>query len=98
MPSARNPAEQCQRCGGDNPAWSAPSPLWNAVMRGGSINGEPLFSDMVCATCFMILAEERGIAFLWRVQAQDVRTELETVTPSGRVWNDQEWLWMQPDQ
>ncbi|HJP67272.1 MAG TPA: hypothetical protein VJ846_00095 [Sphingomicrobium sp.] len=45
--------EECRRCGADNPAWNAPSPLWNAVMRGGSINGDPLFDDMVCATCFM---------------------------------------------
>ena len=87
-------AERCKRCGRDNPAWAAPSPLWNAVMRGGSINGEPEFGDMVCARCFMVLAEERGIAFRWRVQPEIVNVALETVTPSGRVWDEERWLWI----
>ncbi len=89
-------AENCHRCGGVNPAWSAPSPLWNAVMRGGSINGEPIYNDMVCATCFMLLAEERGIASLFKVAAQVVNVPLETVTPSGRTWDDSAWLWVEP--
>jgi hypothetical protein len=86
-------AEQCRRCGANNPPWSAPSPLWNAVMRGGSINGDALYDDMVCASCFMILAEEQGAATLWRVSAEVVKVPLETVTPSGRVWDEQTWLW-----
>ena len=85
--------EECRRCGADNSAWNAPSPLWNAVMRGGSINGDPLFDDMVCATCFMNLAEERGIAAIWRVDAERVNVPLETVTPSGRVWDPEQRLW-----
>lgn len=85
--------EACRRCGAHNPPWSAPSPLWNAVMRGGSINGEALFDDMVCATCFMTLAEQAGAATLWRVSAERVNVELETVTPSGRVWNEKAGLW-----
>ena len=89
-------SEACRRCGAENPPWSAPSPLWNAVMRDGSINGEALFDDMVCATCFMVLAEERGIATLWRVTAEKVSVELETVTPSGRVWNAETFLWETP--
>ena len=63
-------------------------------MRGGSINGEPLFEDMVCATCFMVLAEGKGIASVWRVQALEVSAELETVTPSGRVWDEDKYLWV----
>jgi hypothetical protein len=89
-------AEDCKRCGAANPPWSAPSPLWNAVMRGGSINGTPEFADMVCATCFMVLAEEAGIACNWRVMPETVNANLETVTPSGRVWDAKRWLWTEP--
>lgn len=85
--------ERCQRCHGPNPPWSAPSPLWNAVMRGNDINGTDEFSGIVCATCFTILAEERIGADLWRLSAQRVPVELQTVTPSGRVWDDETWLW-----
>jgi hypothetical protein len=87
-------AECCRRCGCDNPPWHAPSPLWNKVMRGGSINGEPAYEDMVCATCFMVLAEKRGIATIWRVHALEVKVPLETVTPSGRVWSEDQFLWV----
>ena len=85
--------EHCKRCGRGNAVWSAPSPLWNAVMRGGSIDGEPKYGDLVCASCFMQLAEENGIASYFRVSAQRVNVELETVTPSGRVWDDERQLW-----
>lgn len=86
-------SEACHRCGGANPSWSAPSPLWNAVMRGGSINGDALYDDMVCIKCFMQIAEESGIARGWRLFATDVTGDLETVTPGGRVWNEHTWLW-----
>jgi hypothetical protein len=88
--------EHCKRCGRGNTVWSAPSPLWNAVMRGGSINGDPIHGDMVCATCFMALAEEAGIASHFRVFAEQVNIELETVTPSGRVWDEDRQLWTDP--
>lgn len=87
-------AEQCRRCGHANPSWFAPSPLWNAVMRGGSINGEPEFSDMVCAACFIELANDRDIAHGFRVTAEVVNVELETTTPSGRVWDSERFLWV----
>ena len=90
--------ETCNRCGGENPPWSAPSPLWNAVMRGGSINGDPEWNDLVCATCFMILAEEKGIASLFRLTAEIVNVELETVTPSGRIWDEERGLWVSPNE
>lgn len=62
-------------------------------MRGGSINGPWEFGEMVCAACFMSLAEERGIASGWRVDAKTINVELETVTPSGRVWDEAVDLW-----
>lgn len=92
-PSALS-GEHCQRCGHNNPSWSAPSPLWNAVIRGGSIDGEPKFDDMVCAACFMELAEQQGIASDWTVKARNVAVPLETTTPSGRVWDEDKGLWV----
>ena len=89
-------AEDCKRCGRGNTLWFAPSPLWNAVMRGGSIDGEPLYDDLVCATCFMEIAEEKGIADGFKVFAKRVHVELETVTPTGRVWDEDRQLWSDP--
>jgi hypothetical protein len=97
-PAEEGEGERCQKCGHGNPSWSAPSPLWNAVIRGGSIDGEPLFGDMVCASCFMELAEQAGIASNWRVDAQRVNVPLETTTPTGREWDADQWLWMHPDE
>lgn len=90
-------AEDCERCGRGNVIWSAMSPLWNAVIRGGSIDGEPKYGDMVCPTCFMQLAEEQGIASHFRVTADEVNVELEMVTPSGRAWDEESALWVTPD-
>jgi len=63
-------------------------------MRGGDINGQESYG-VVCPSCFAALAEESGIAFRWRFYAQDVRAELQLVTPSGRVWDDSTWLFVQ---
>jgi hypothetical protein len=90
----RHPEETCRRCGGPNVSWSAPSPLWNAVMRGGSIDGPWEFDELICPTCFCILAEERGVALGWRVDADEVRVPLAFVTPSGRRWDPDLWLWV----
>jgi len=89
--------EYCRRCGGPNVVWSAPSPLWNQVMRGGSINGNEMYEGIVCPTCFALLAEAAGLAEFWQFSAQRVHVELETVTPSGRVWDEQTWLWRLAD-
>ena len=79
----------CEDCHRAYRVWTADSPLWNAVMRGGSINGdEP--TAMLCADCFMSRCEDAGIAQVFTVGAEKVNVELETVTPSGRVWNDAE--------
>lgn len=89
----------CRRCNGRNMCdgrWVAPSPLWNAVMRGGSINGEWKYNEIICPLCFVELAEERGIATGWRLTATEINVELETATPSGRVWNEDSWLWEVP--
>ncbi|HCT81110.1 MAG TPA: hypothetical protein DGT23_31985 [Micromonosporaceae bacterium] len=87
----------CHRCGGPNLPWSAPSPLWNEVMRCGDINGGPEpFSGIICPTCFMLLAQEAGIGSFWRLYATRVHRPLQTVTPSGRVWNEQTWKFEEP--
>ncbi|WCB94471.1 hypothetical protein DSM104299_03208 [Baekduia alba] len=95
QPMAEHPETTCRRCGGPNVSWFAPSPLWNAVMRGGSIDGPWEFDELICPTCFCILAEERGIASTWRVHAETINVELETVTPTGRVWDPETDLWVE---
>jgi hypothetical protein len=92
-----HPESYCHRCGGPNVAWSAPSPLWNAVMRGESINGDDEYDGIVCPTCFALLAEERVDAELWRLTAVRVDADLVVnTTPSGRVWDGDAWLWIGP--
>lgn len=86
----------CHRCGGPNTVWFAPSPLWNAIMRGGSINGIEDFDGIICPGCFTQLGEARGVAKVWRLWAETVLVDLETVTPSGRVWDEATQLWRSP--
>lgn len=90
---ASDPESYCHRCKGPNFVWAAPSPLWNAVMRGGSIDGPWRYEEIICPTCFVVLAQEAGVADGWRLSAENVRVQLETTTPSGRVWNPDTWLW-----
>lgn len=93
-PDDEDPERICHRCGGPNVhAWTAPSPLWNQVMRDGDINGPWKYNEIICPVCFAQLAEEQGIASFWRFYAERVHVELATTTPSGRVWNPQTWLW-----
>jgi len=87
------PEIYCWRCGGPNVPWSAPSPLWNEVMRGGDINGSEIHNGIICPTCFAVLAQQAGIAELWRFHADRVLVPLQTVTPSGRTWNAGTWRW-----
>jgi hypothetical protein len=91
---ARPEGEACRRCGSENPPWFAPSPVWNAVMRNGSIENPDDWGGIVCATCFTVLAEEKDIASLWRLIPERVEVELETVTPSGRVWDEGSFKWI----
>lgn len=88
-----HPERKCWRCLGPNVSWSAPSPLWNEVMRGGDINGAEIHNGIVCPTCFAVLAQEAKIADLWRMSAERVHVELQTVTPTGRTWDADSWLW-----
>lgn len=98
-PLDSRPESECRRCGGPNRVWYAPSPLWNAVMRlGGSINGAEDFSGIICPTCFVVLAEERGIASMWRLDAREVHIELELTTPSGRTWSAATDRWVDPSE
>ncbi|WP_155738154.1 hypothetical protein [Sphingobium yanoikuyae] len=89
-------AERCRCCGHENMSWYAPSPLWNAVMRGGDINGDPIYEDIVCAACFISIASKSGIASDFRVFAKNIHSAVKTRTPEGRIWDDKEWLWVDP--
>lgn len=76
----------CDRCEREyHPIWAAASPLWNAVVRGGCINGCEEFA-FLCANCFMELAVRRGIAKSFHLDGEAL-VPLQTVTPSGRSWN-----------
>jgi hypothetical protein len=91
--------QHCQRCDGPNISWSAPSPLWNQVMRDGSITGPWQYGEIICPLCFAELASEQGITGPhWRFFADEVEVGLELETPSGRVWNPGTWLWDTPGE
>jgi hypothetical protein len=81
----------CQLCNREYRGWVAASPLWNCVVRGGSINGNETY-EFLCANCFMEIAEDSGIASCFQLRAATT-ANLETVTPSGRVWDDRDFLW-----
>jgi len=70
--------ETCNRCGGENVTWYVSSPLWNFVMRGNDINGEPRYRDLVCVGCFWVCAMEAGLkeGYEW------------TFTSEPVVWSD----------
>jgi hypothetical protein len=91
--SAWAESERCHRCGGRNVCWRAPSPLWNLVMRGNDINGKALYGDLVCIGCFFELAANAGVAGRWNVTVEPDPGWMQTITPSGRVWNPVAWLW-----
>ena len=95
-PDAVAAHEWCRRCGGPNVAWSAPSPLWNYVMRGNDINGEAQHGDLVCMTCFVVLGAEAGLsASGWRLTLHPEPEGLTYETPSGRVWDAEAFLWVE---
>lgn len=85
--------ETCRRCGGQNVVWCAPSPLWNMVMRGNDIDGNPLFGDLVCMACFVALADDLGLSGQWRLSLTPEPPGLIFETPSGRKWDAGSWLW-----
>jgi hypothetical protein len=90
--------QNCVRCGGENVVWTTPSPLWNLIMRGNDINGESLFRDLVCMSCFIHLAEAAGVPIgQWRLMLTPEPPGLIKTTPSGRVWDERRWLWVTPE-
>lgn len=99
-----HPETTCERCKRPNVwSWSAPSPLWNAVMRDPE-TGQDRYG-IVCPPCFAELAALKGIGgnvidglprWTWRfspdgVDVTDLWTDLD-----GRVWNTETWLWEEP--
>lgn len=85
--------ERCVRCATEGVNWVAPSPLWNLVMRGGDINGEPAYHDLVCMKCFVDLAHRFELSGQWRLYLHPEPEGLVKVTPSGRTWDPEAWLW-----
>lgn len=94
--TATHPEDKCRRCGRPNVVWWVDSPLWNFVMRGDDINAAERYGGIVCPTCFAVLAEQCGAATMWRLQPASVAVELTYVTPSGRVWDPDAGLWVDP--
>lgn len=96
--SDQHPEDRCHRCGGPNVVWSAPSPLWNRVMRPADQQGHPggeAYGGIVCPTCFAALATEAGCGINFRLTCQEFPTDGAMFT-DGRVWSDAKQLWVEP--
>lgn len=67
-------------------------------MRGNNIDGEPIYDDLVCVKCFIELAEESGIGdgLHWHLHLEPEPDFLIYETPSGRVWDPMQHLWVEP--
>lgn len=63
-------------------------------MRGNDIDGTPIFGDMVCVSCFITLAGEAGLKGSWRLTLDPEPDGLIYQTPSGRVWDQEQFLWV----
>lgn len=63
----------CDRCGQRHDVvWFAPSDIWNAVMRDGE-RGNPDEFGFCCPSCFMQLADERGVGNrMWKIQPERI--------------------------
>lgn len=91
-PDLGEPEAHCERCGGRNAkCWHSPSPFWNAVMRDQDTGID--IHDIVCPTCFVELAEAKGIVANWCLRPHDIPYPKD---PKGRAWNDVDCLWMGP--
>lgn len=93
-PAAEPTERRCSRCGGENPDWVTPSPVWNAVMRYNDMRNPELFNGFVCPNCFIRLASSRPTASEWRLYPMETHVELHFKTPDGRVWDPESWLWL----
>ena len=89
-----HPEDNCDRCGRPFAPWTAPSPLWNTVMRTDGVDLWPV----VCPVCFVDVAVEKGVAPRtgWRMYCATPLVSLPTTTPDGRVWDEGSWLWVAP--
>lgn len=61
-----HPEGTCQRCGGPNVCWYAPSHVWNAVLRPAGL--KPDLYSIVCPTCFAALATAAGVGHVWALR------------------------------
>lgn len=62
-----HPEARCEKCGGPNVTWFAPSELWNKYAR--TEERDP----MLCPVCFIILAEAAGCNLgAWSVTPENV--------------------------
>jgi hypothetical protein len=70
-----NPARcesRCDDCGGVNPVWFAPNPLWNLVIGGPEAKGDP--GGFICPGCFIVRAEAVGIKHTaWQLRPERPR-------------------------
>lgn len=88
----RHPEDYCHCCGGPNPSWYAPSPLWNRVM------GYPdqAYDGIVCPPCFAVLARAVGIDGTWRWSQAKEPEGLSYTHVDGRLWDADRDLWVEP--
>jgi hypothetical protein len=56
-----------------------------------------LWNEIICLTCFATLAEQAGVAQDWRLTAQTTLIDVPTVSPDGRIWDPDAWLWFEPE-
>lgn len=90
-----HPEKYCHRCGRRNVhSWSAPSPLWNAVLRDPVTGGDRW--GILCPPCFAELAEESILPAKrthWYFQPEGVDIASLWDDRDGRVWNAERQLW-----
>ena len=72
--SRSHPEGTCDRCGGGNVCWFAPSPLWNTVARSHGYG-------ILCPLCFIVLAEAQGLRAAWKIEPEPPTNEREA--PDG---------------
>lgn len=66
----------CDACGGHNPVWYAPNPIWNLAVGGPEAKYDP--GGFLCPVCFIARAESSGLV----PTAWLLRPETESDYPS----------------
>lgn len=95
-PGMTHPEDTCERCGGRNLRWHAPSPLWNAVMRDPATGLDEW--SIVCPRCFAALAEANGIAPPSWHFGPDADVSHLWEDRDGRRWDPTSCLWVAGEQ